>query len=47
MKGLKGVIQEGDMTDNAKPIGEDGEFISVAEMAVDILLFGIRAGSSL
>lgn len=47
MKGLKGVIQEGDMTDNVKPIGEDSEFISIAKMAVDILLFGICAGSSL
>lgn len=35
------------MTDNAKPVGEDGKFVSIAEMVVDILLFGIRAGSSL
>lgn len=47
MSGLKPVIQEGDMTDNAKPIGKDGEFISITEMAVDILLFGIGAGSGL
>lgn len=42
-----GITQEGNMSDNAKSIGEDGEFISIAETAVDILLFGIRAGSGL
>lgn len=35
------------MVDNAESIGEDGEFISVADMAVDILLFHIGAGSGL
>ena len=47
MCGLKIIIQEGDIADNAEPISEEGEFIGVAEMAVDILLFGIRAGSGL
>lgn len=33
------------MSDNAEAVGKDGEFISIAEMTVDIKLFGVRAGS--
>ena len=47
MGGLKGIIEEGNMADNPEAVGEDGEFIGVAEMAVDILLFCVRAGGGL
>ena len=37
MGGLKDfVINKGDVSDNARSIGEDGEFISVTEMSIDI-----------
>ena len=35
------------MADNAETVSEDGKFISIAEMAIDILLFCVRTGSSL
>lgn len=35
------------MLDNAKSIGKNSKFISVAEKPVDIHLFGIRTGGSL
>ncbi len=31
------------MANNAKAIGENGKFISIIEMSVDVLLLGIRA----
>lgn len=43
--GFKALIEKGDMSDNAEAVGKDGEFISIAEMTVDIKLFGVRAGS--
>ena len=47
MDGLKSIIEKGDMADNADTVSEDGKFISIAEMAIDILLFCVRTGSSL
>ncbi len=47
MGGLKSIIGKGDMADNAETVSEDGKFISIVEMAIDILLFCVRAGSSL
>lgn len=47
MSRFKGVIQKGDMSDDAQAIGKDGKFISIAEMTVDVLLFGIRRGCGL
>lgn len=37
----------GDMTDNAEDVSKDGEFISRAEMAIDVELFSVRTGSGL
>lgn len=47
MGSLKIIIKKGDMADNAEAVREDGEFISIVEMVIDILLFCVRAGSSL
>lgn len=47
MGGLKSIIEKGDMPDNAETVSEDGEFIRIAEMAIDILLFCVRTGSGL
>lgn len=47
MGGLKIIIQKSDVPHDAQAVGEDGELVSIAEMAVDILLFCVRAGSSL
>ena len=47
MGSLKSIIEKGDMADNAETVREDSEFISIAEMAIDILLFCVRTGSSL
>ena len=41
------IINKNDMADDAQSIGKNGKFISIAEVTVDIHLFGIRAGSSL
>lgn len=41
------IVEKSNVPDNAKPVGEDGKFVSITEMPVDIELFGIRAGSSL
>lgn len=45
--GFKTLIEKSDMPDNAETVSEDGEFISIAEMPIDILLFSVRRGSSL
>lgn len=47
MGSLKSIIEKGDMADNTETVSEDGEFISIAEMAVDVLLFCVRTGSGL
>ena len=47
MGGLKIIIQKSDVPHDAQAVGEDGELVSIAEMAVDILLFCVGAGSSL
>lgn len=48
MRGLKRVIvQESDMADNAEAVSEDGKFVRIAEMPVNVHLFCIRAGSGL
>ena len=47
MGGLKIIIQKRDVPYDAQAVREDGELVSIAEMAVDILLFCVRAGSSL
>ena len=44
---FKIIIQKGDMPDDAEPVCEDCKFICIAEMSVDVLLFGIRTGSRL
>ena len=41
---LKRIIQESDMPDDAKPVGKHGKLICIAEMAIDILMSGIRTG---
>lgn len=46
MGGLEVVIEKGDMSDNAEAVGENGKFISITEMAIDIELLGIRRGRS-
>lgn len=47
MGSFKIIIQESDMADNAEAVGEDGKLVGVAEMAIDVELLCIRAGSSL
>ena len=44
---FKRVIQKGNMPDNAKAIGKDSKFVRIAEMAIDVELFGIGRGSGL
>lgn len=44
---LKIIIQESNVAGNAQPVGEDNEFISIAEMPIAILLLGIGARSGL
>lgn len=36
-----------DITDNAEFVGKCGKFISITEVDVDVLLFGVWAGSCL
>lgn len=45
MSFFKRIIQKRDMADDPKAICKDREFIGIAEMAVDVLLFGIGTGS--
>ena len=47
MCSFKSIIEKGDMADNAEAVSKDGEFISIAEMAIDVLLFCVRTGGSL
>lgn len=47
MSGFKIIIREGNRTDNAESVGEYGKFVGITEVTVDILLFCVRAGSSL
>ena len=47
MGGLEIIIKKSDVPHNAEAVREDGEFIGIAEMAVDVLLFCVRAGSGL
>lgn len=47
MGGLKVITQKSDMVDNFEAVGKDSELIGIAEMAIDVELFCIRAGSSL
>lgn len=47
MCGLKITIEESDVTDDTEAVSKDGKLVSIAEMAVDVELFCIRAGSSL
>lgn len=44
---FKIIIEKGNVADNAKAVGENGKLVSIAEMAVDVLLFGIGTGSGL
>ena len=39
------IISKNDVADNTKPVGKDGKLIGIAEMSVDVHLFGIRGGS--
>lgn len=45
MVSFKIIIQEGDVAYDAQAIGEDGEFIGITEMTVDVLLSGIGTGN--
>lgn len=47
MSRFKGIIQKGDMSDDAQPVDKDGKFVRIAEMPVDVLLLCIRRGCSL
>lgn len=48
MRLFKGrVIGKGNMADNTKTVGKDGELIGITEMPVDVHLFGIRAGAGM
>lgn len=47
MCGLKIIIEKNNVSDNAEAVSEDGKLIGIAEMAVDVELFCIRAGSGL
>ena len=42
MSCFKGIIQKGDMPDDAQPVGKDGKFVGIEEMPIDVLVFGIR-----
>ena len=39
------IISKNDVADDAKPVGKDGKLIGMAEMPVDVHLFGVRGGS--
>ena len=41
---FKIIVQEGDMPYDPETVCKDREFIGIAEMAVDVLLFGIGTG---
>lgn len=41
------IISKGNVADNTKPVGKDGKLIGIAEMPVDVHLFGIRAGGGM
>ena len=41
------IISKGNVADNTKTVGKDGKLIGIAEMAVDVHLFGIRAGGGM
>lgn len=41
------IIRKDNMVDDAEPVGKDGKLIGIAEMAVDVHLFGIRAGGGM
>ena len=40
------LIKESNVTYNAKTVREDGKFIRIAEMTIDVLLFSIWTGGS-
>ncbi len=41
------LIIEADMPYNAQAVGDDAEFIGIAEMAVNVELFNVRVGGEL
>lgn len=41
------IIRKGNVAYNTKPVGKDGKLIGIAEMPVDVHLFGIRAGGGM
>lgn len=47
MSVLKVIIEKSDVAYNTEAVGKDGKLIGIAEMAVDVELFGNRGGSSL
>lgn len=47
MGSLEVVIEKGNMSDNTETVSENGKFISITEMTIDIELLGIRRGRSL
>ena len=38
----KFIIKESNMSDDAEPVSDDGEFIGITKMTVDVLLFSVR-----
>ena len=44
---LERIVKEDDITDDAESVGKDGELVGIAEMAVDVHLFRVRAGSGM
>lgn len=41
------IISKGNVAYNTKPVGKDGKLIGIAEMAVDVELFGVGAGGGM
>lgn len=41
------ITQEGNIADNLQNVRKDGKLIDVTEMAINMLMFGIRVGGGL
>ena len=41
------IIRKGNVAYNTKPVGKDGKLIGIAEVAVDVELFGVGAGGGM
>lgn len=47
MSSFEIIVQKSDMTDDTQLVGENGKFIGITKMSVDVELFCIRTGGSL